>query len=180
MRRIFVINAANEKVAKELTDYVLLNKQDDILVPNVVFMSIYYDMHSYLTNLLITKFEDQVPITQSLLKILFKNYKQNFIDYVLEKIDSRDTPRTTLFIFCQNRILFHYIRKVYGYKIVKSVEIVTDVKKIEYELPANRFSKHDIKLSFPEWNNKTFRRRIISQFVNNHIPVKILKLESHE
>jgi hypothetical protein len=179
MRKIFIIDAPNQQVARELTDYVLLNKKDNILVPNIVFMSIYYDIDDYLKSNLIGNIKDRIVIIKQIIKLLFSTYKDKYIEYILNKIDDRDTPRTTLFIFCQNRILFHYVKKVYGHKLVKSLKIETDVEYIDYEANAYKFKKHDIKLTVPDWKNKELRREIINQFVNKHIPVKIIEIYEH-
>jgi len=178
MKKIFVVDAPNAKISKELAAYILLNKEDNILVPNVVFMSIYYDTDEYLRKSLIENEEHRISIIRLIFKKLLTKYKNKYIDYLLEKIDDRDTPRTTLFIFCQNRILFHYIRKHYGYSNVKSISVETNQPYINYEdTDKNKFKSHDIRLVVVDWKDKQLRRRIITHFVNKHIPVKMLKTE---
>jgi hypothetical protein len=178
MRKIFIVDANSKE------DFLIFISRIQYKIPNVISLNYYTDILAVPLGMMDTTFVSSYTLDVNLNKSSYYKHisniekywyninKKSLIQKVLDLLEVRDSPRTILFFLCNNRILVHHIRKQYGFRNVKTIRLKTNHLK---EIPINRIAEltnHDIVIDIPDISVKSLSDRIISIFINNHIPVK--------
>jgi uncharacterized protein YbcV (DUF1398 family) len=170
MKRIFVVSCQDEVIFTKFVTYIKEH------IPNIVTINYYKDIvYDSAKDILDSDYtlnnEDLHKKLSKIESLALKFSKYIFINKLIESITFRDTPRTVIFILCNDRIINHHIRSKFGGSaIVKTLNLNVFGANLFKEYKNNLFKSFNFVIDVSE-NNDILLRLLTKNFMTN-IPVK--------
>jgi len=170
MKRIFVVSSDDESIFIRFVNLIKVH------IPNVITINYYKDvLYESCKDLLSDKYTtNNIVLNKQLAKIeklSFSFNKYTVIKQLIDMIEYRNSPRTIIFVLCNDRLITHHIRlKFGGNKVVKTVRLSTKTVNIFKDYRNEPFKHFDMKLDITE-DNELLLKTLTKNFMTN-IPVK--------